>query len=194
MQSSSNHLPSMSQMDFQQELVRLYGLCGSVLREQIASLLYEELGHFPAEYVRRAFKRVAENPPSKLNMAALKAAIRAAMPVSRGETVPGCEYCETGATIPYVKIINGRPYQYVARCHKCKQSTLKHLPWYNEEMPHDVLQPRPKERDNDGREEIKRMIKNVTRSEGRNMEKELYRQRILNGQREYEKDNSAVLI
>ncbi|MBM4311410.1 MAG: hypothetical protein FJ119_10765 [Deltaproteobacteria bacterium] len=192
---SSKDVP-MDQDAFTYEMSRMFALCGLTLNDARAKIFFDEFKDIGAGYLKAAFRRIIESPPAKITAALIRQTLREIMPQKKREYIQGCEYCEVGATIPYIKIINSRPYQYVAKCPKCRQSPLKHLPWYDEEMPHDVLQPRPKEREKDGRAEIQRLIKSVTRGEGQDRQRELYRQRILNGQREYEREyeNSQAIV
>ena len=74
-------------------------------------------------------------------MAAIKQAILSVIPKKNDTGKIGCEYCDSAGLIQYVKVVNEIHYVYSARCHKCRTSKYVKLPFYNEVMPHDDIQP-----------------------------------------------------
>jgi len=120
--------------------------------------------------------------------------LRDVMPKKKNDYISGCEYCETGGTIPYVRVIADHHYQYIARCHKCQTSQYKHLPFYNEVMPHDNIQPRAAEKTSDARGEITRAVRMLTMREAADEAQERYRRLTLAREKEYETDTSRILV
>jgi hypothetical protein len=191
--SSDNNFPLIYDQ-FEYELSRLFGLCGLMLNDTRAKIFYEEFSTVPGEYLKSAFKRIIANPPNKITGALIRAMLRDVMPGKKTEYIPGCEYCETGGTVPYVRVINDHPYTFVARCHKCRSSVLKHLPFYNEVMPRDDLQPRQREAIKDARGEFERVIQTMTMREAEDAAQELYRRRTLARAAEPEKTYGGTVL
>lgn len=131
---SSEQRALMHQDVFRNEFIAMCDKCGFTVRDRIPDVYYGELCNFPAEYIRLGFKNMVDTPPSKLTLASVKANIRAKMPVNRRETPKGCDRCEYGL-IAYKVRKNGTEYDFIAKCHYCRTSTLKHIMYYNEIFP-----------------------------------------------------------
>jgi hypothetical protein len=132
----------ISEDSFVYEMVKLYELCNFGRRERTAPMYYEDFGNkYTTDEVRKGFKRLRDKPPKKLDAYTLEDSIKQCQTIKVEVKKIGCTYCDTLGCIDYYKEINGRMYQYSARCHKCRTSLYVNEPFYNEVFPHDDIKP-----------------------------------------------------
>jgi hypothetical protein len=171
----------VSQIVFEEELIECYDLCGFGIRKSIPELYYKKFGHkYTTDEVRAGFKRLEDKPPTKMNKVNIESSIKQCLTRKVESKKIGCTYCDTLGMIDYYKEINGRMYQYSARCHKCRTSLYVNEPFYNEVFPCDDIKPHSTpEQMVCGKHIVENVVKLITKRDHADYEQERKRDRQL---------------
>jgi len=171
---------SMMFDSFYELLGIMYERCDLNLTEKRAKLWYNDFGNTPKDVLIPALKRIQEAAPRKITYTLLKNAISESTPKKQNNTKLGCEYCDSAGLIQYYVEKNNTRYEYSARCHMCRTSPIKHMPFYNEVFPHDRLEPHStKEQMKPMNQDVRDIVKTLTRREHEDSGYEEFRKRQL---------------
>jgi hypothetical protein len=171
---------SMSEDGFLDMITVMYNRCSLRLASGQDKQWYQDFGEYPKDILVKACKRIGENETKRITWRVIKDAISEVTPKVENHGKIGCTYCDTLGCIDYWKEINGRRYQFSARCHICKTSLYINEPFYNEVFPHDEIKPHSTpEQMVCGKHIVENVVKLITKREHADFEQEHKRDRQL---------------
>jgi hypothetical protein len=175
---------------FKQLITIMYMRSGKKATTEQVMGWYRDFGKYPDDILKNACRRIGQSGSTyAITWRVITDAINDVTPVVTITGKVGCTYCDTLGMIDYYKIINGRRYQFSARCHKCRTSKYINEPFYNEVFPDDDIKPHSTpEQMVCGEHIVENTVKLVTKRENEDFENEQKRKRTL--QREHAIENN----
>jgi hypothetical protein len=175
---------------FKQLITIMYMRSGKKATTEQVMGWYRDFGKYPDDILKNACRRIGQSGSTyAITWRVITDAINDVTPVVTITGKVGCTYCDTLGMIDYWKEINGRQYQYSARCHKCRTSRYTNSPFYNEIFPNDDIQPHSTpEQMKSGKHIVEDIVRVLTGREHEGFEQKQKRKRTL--QREHAIENA----